>query len=189
MLCLFEPATECSDYPVSSKAVYHCFCCWPLNTSMLSVTFCMQSLQQSPVCCCTLQACLSCRIVVVAMVISLGGVVMIAKPSFLFGGKGINKLGLVLALMQVSITQLLSLRAWSIKCIHWRHCSPNTCVEGILYQMQLLRALSTKCAHRGHCLPTAFIEGTVHQMHLVRALSACFSKVQRHVDVLPCDST
>ncbi|DBB16082.1 hypothetical protein WJX82_007470 [Trebouxia sp. C0006] len=41
-------------------------------------------------------------IVVVAMVISLGGVVMIAKPSFLFGGKGINKLGLVLALMQAA---------------------------------------------------------------------------------------
>lgn len=47
------------------------------------------------------QLCLSCRIVVVAMVISLGGVVMIAKPSFLFGGNGINKTGLVLALMQV----------------------------------------------------------------------------------------
>ena len=82
-----------------------------------------------------------------AMVISLGGVVMIAKPSFLFGGKGINKLGLVLALMQVSIKQLLSLRALSIKCIHWRHCSPNTCVKGSVYQMQFSRALSIKCAH------------------------------------------
>lgn len=41
-------------------------------------------------------------IVVVAMVISLGGVIMIAKPSFLFGGKGINKLGLALALMQAA---------------------------------------------------------------------------------------
>ncbi len=35
------------------------------------------------------------------MVVSLGGVAMIAQPSFLFGGRGINKLGLVLAIMQV----------------------------------------------------------------------------------------
>ena len=53
-----------------------------------------------------------------AMVISLGGVVMVAKPSFLFGGKGINKLGLVLALMQVTLKQLLFLRMLSTKCIH-----------------------------------------------------------------------
>lgn len=39
--------------------------------------------------------------VVGAMVISLGGVAMIAQPSFLFGGRGINKLGLGLAIMQV----------------------------------------------------------------------------------------
>jgi len=62
----------------------------------------------------------------VAMVISLGGVAMISKPSFLFGGKGINKLGLVLALMQVSIKHLLSL------------------LEGIVHQMHLLRTLFTK---------------------------------------------
>ena len=65
-----------------------------------------------------------------AMVISLGGVIMIAKPSFLFGGKGINKLGLVLALMQVSIKQLLSLRALSTTRIH---------------QVQSSRALFTRC--------------------------------------------
>lgn len=35
------------------------------------------------------------------MIISLGGVAMIVQPSFLFGGRGINKLGLGLAIMQV----------------------------------------------------------------------------------------
>jgi len=38
---------------------------------------------------------------VVAMVISLAGVVMMAQPSFIFGGQGINKLGLALGIMQV----------------------------------------------------------------------------------------
>lgn len=38
------------------------------------------------------------------MVVSLGGVAMIAQPSFLFGGKGINKVGLGLAIMQVSLS-------------------------------------------------------------------------------------
>ena len=42
-----------------------------------------------------------CRAVVGAMLVSLAGVVMIAQPSFLFGGSGINKLGLLLALLQV----------------------------------------------------------------------------------------
>ncbi len=41
------------------------------------------------------------RLVVVAMVISLAGVVMMAQPSFIFGGQGINKLGLALGIMQV----------------------------------------------------------------------------------------
>ena len=41
------------------------------------------------------------RSVVGAMIVSLGGVAMIAQPSFLFGGRGINKLGLGLAVMQV----------------------------------------------------------------------------------------
>ncbi len=36
------------------------------------------------------------------MIISLAGVVMIAQPSFIFGGQGINKLGLALGIMQVS---------------------------------------------------------------------------------------
>lgn len=36
------------------------------------------------------------------MVISLAGVVMIAQPSFIFGGQGLNKLGLLFGLMQVS---------------------------------------------------------------------------------------
>ncbi len=43
-----------------------------------------------------------CRLVVFAMIISLAGVVMIAQPSFIFGGQGINKLGLALGIMQVS---------------------------------------------------------------------------------------
>lgn len=38
--------------------------------------------------------------VVGAMVVSLGGVAMISQPSFLFGGRGINKLGLGLAILQ-----------------------------------------------------------------------------------------
>ncbi|KAL3152754.1 hypothetical protein ABBQ38_012341 [Trebouxia sp. C0009 RCD-2024] len=42
--------------------------------------------------------------VVGAMVISLGGVAMIAQPSFLFGGRGINKLGLGLAIMQAGFS-------------------------------------------------------------------------------------
>ena len=41
------------------------------------------------------------RAVVAAMLVSLGGVIMIAQPAFLFGGTGINKLGLLLALLQV----------------------------------------------------------------------------------------
>jgi hypothetical protein len=36
------------------------------------------------------------------MVVSLAGVVMIAQPSFIFGGQGINKQGLALGIMQVS---------------------------------------------------------------------------------------
>ena len=44
---------------------------------------------------------LLCRVVVLAMVISLGGVVMIAQPAFIFGGQGLNKLGLAFGLMQV----------------------------------------------------------------------------------------
>ena len=47
------------------------------------------------------------RSVLGAMIISLGGVAMIAQPSFLFGGRGINKLGLGLAIMQVSVSFLL----------------------------------------------------------------------------------
>lgn len=39
-------------------------------------------------------------LVVVAMVLSLGGVAMIAQPSFLFGGQGLNRLGLLFGLMQ-----------------------------------------------------------------------------------------
>lgn len=48
------------------------------------------------------------RSVVGAMVVSLGGVAMIAQPSFLFGGKGINKMGLGLAIMQVSLSSSTS---------------------------------------------------------------------------------
>lgn len=49
------------------------------------------------------------RSVVGAMVVSLGGVAMIAQPSFLFGGKGINKMGLGLAIMQVCLSSSLTL--------------------------------------------------------------------------------
>jgi len=77
----------------------------------------------------------------VAMVISLGGVVMIAKPSFLFGGKGINKLGLVLALMQVSIKLLLLLRMLSIKYIHYVLSSTA------FFTKCMRRALSTRYIH------------------------------------------
>lgn len=76
-----------------------------LGTKAFFVAFCSIALLLLlvPDCCSQLQSWLSCRIVVVAMVISLGGVVMIGKPSFLFGGQGINKTGLVLALMQVGL--------------------------------------------------------------------------------------
>ena len=80
-----------------------------------------------------------------AMVISLGGVVMIAKPSFLFGGKGINKLGLVLALMQVTRNNCFCLECCPlsafIKCFH----------GGIGHQMQLLEALTITCTCCRHC--------------------------------------
>jgi len=62
----------------------------------------------------------------VAMVISLGGVVMIAKPSFLFGGKGINKLGLVLALMQVTLKSF----AFTEAIVHYVH-SLSACIKCI----------------------------------------------------------
>ncbi len=119
------------------------------------------------------------------MVISLGGVVMIAKPSFLFGGKGINKLGLVLALMQVTLKQLYVLEMLRINCIsaftqgivHPMHAlralTPDATVGGTVYQMTTLRALSNQHAcwgqinngiHGGHCPPNALIEGSVHYM-------------------------
>ena len=66
------------------------------------------------------------RAVVAAMLVSLGGVIMIAQPAFLFGGTGINKLGLLLALLQVRIASLGSLTSCQFRLSeprllrHWR---------------------------------------------------------------------
>lgn len=47
------------------------------------------------------QPCIACRVVVLAMVVSLAGVLMIAQPSFIFGGEGLDKRGLALGISQV----------------------------------------------------------------------------------------
>ena len=66
------------------------------------------------------------RAVVAAMLVSLGGVIMIAQPAFLFGGTGINKLGLLLALLQVCIACLGCIGpAAVLHCLfrlHWPCC-------------------------------------------------------------------
>lgn len=50
---------------------------------------------------CNHLACIVCRVVVLAMVVSLAGVLMTAQPSFIFGGEGLDKRGLALGISQV----------------------------------------------------------------------------------------
>ena len=49
------------------------------------------------------------------MVASLVGVAMVAQPPFLFGGQGLNKLGLLLATMQVGLIEHFA-TYWSRAC-------------------------------------------------------------------------
>ena len=90
---------------------------------------------------------LICRTVVIAMVISLGGVVMIAQPSFLFGGQGINKLGLGLAIMQVCLFHLAALSTSSILHLLLLAWLAASRAVGVAWQQMVSKPCVFKCLY------------------------------------------
>jgi len=153
VICLSEPATECSDYPTSSKTFYHCFCCCPLNISFNVVC----SLQHAaipviptkysvlllhPVCLPLMQDC------------CCGHGYLPGRRSndfkaiFLVWRKGDQQAGSC-AGPHAGHHQTSALTFGG-------HCPPNAFIEGIVYQTHALivihrmrssRALSIKCIH------------------------------------------
>ena len=107
------------------------------------------------------------------MVVSLGGVAMISQPSFLFGGRGINKLGLGLAILQVQPSKLL----------HWGiGSSTGSCIVALF---QLPRVCSAASSAVAWVRPLAFACALTIIAELLRARShilhqPCFTLILKH---------